>query len=203
MNLVDAILIVILIIGIIDGFRLGAVRSVVGFFGTLIVFFLSWILKSSLADVLIKVFPQLGGNAAISVLIYHILAFIILLIVFSIIYRVILKLTNVVEKVMDATIILGFVSRVIGGVFGFIKMYIFMFIVLFIISIFNFSFMNKSKVNNFILNKTPMLAPIVENTWNAIKDVYESNNIEEAIKSLFENNIITEENMNKILNGGE
>lgn len=203
MNIVDAVLIVILIIGILDGFRLGAIRSIVGFFGTILVFFLSWVLKTPLANVLIKTLPQLGGNSAISVLIYHILAFIILFIIFSIIYRVILKLSNVVEKVMDATVILGFVSRVIGGVFGFIKMYVFLFIVLFILSIFNFSFMNSSKVNKFVLNKTPLLAPVVSDTWNAIKDVYEASNVDEAIRKLFENNIITEENMNKLLKKGE
>lgn len=203
MGIVDAIIIVILIIGILDGFRLGLVRSVVGFFGTLIVFFLSWILKGSLANIMINLLPQLGGNSAISVLIYHILAFIILLIIFSIIYSIVIKLSNVVEKIMKATIVLGFVSKILGGVFGFIKMYVFMFIVLFIISIFNFSFMNSSKVNKFILDKTPLLAPIVKDSWNAIKDVYESSNVEEAIKKLFENNIITEENMNKLLNKGE
>lgn len=203
MNIVDAVLIVLLIIGIIDGLRLGAVRSIVGFFGTIIVFFLSWILKSPLANVMINTLPQLGGNSAISVLIYHILSFIILLIIFSILYRIVLKLSNVVEKVMDATIILGFVSKIIGGVFGFIKMYIFLFIVLFILSIFNFSFMTNSKVNRFILDKTPLLAPIVKDSWNAIKDVYEANDVDEAIRSLFENNIITEENMNKLLKKGE
>lgn len=203
MNIVDAVLIVILIIGIIDGFRLGALRSIVGFFGTLIVFFLSWILKGSLASVMINVLPQLGGNAAISVLIYHILAFIILFVIFSIIYGVILKITNVIEKVMDATIVLGFVSKIIGGIFGFIKMYIFLFIVLFIVSIFNFSFMNSSKINKYILEKTPLLAPVVEKTWNSIKGVYESENVEDAIRVLFENNIINEENMNKLLKGGK
>lgn len=199
MNLVDAILIVVLIIGVLDGFKLGAVRSIVGFFGTIIVFFASWVLKTPLANALIKVLPQIGGNSAVSVLIYHILSFIILLIVFSIIYRVVLKLTNFIEKLMDATIILGFVSKIIGGVFGFIKMYIFLFIVLFILSIFNFSFMNSSKINRFMLDKTPLLAPIVENTWTSIKGVYEASNVEEALVILFENKIITEENMKKLV----
>lgn len=203
MNLVDAIIIIILIIGFLDGYRLGFIRSVAGFFGSIIVFFLAWILKSPLANALIKVFPQLGGNSAVSVLIYHIISFIILLIIFSLIYKVILKLTNVVEKVMDATIILGFVSKMLGGVFGVIKTYIILFIVLFIISIFNFSFMKTSKINRFVLDKTPLLAPVVEKTWESVKGVYEASNIEEALIVLFENNIITEENMNNLLKKGE
>lgn len=203
MNIVDAVLIVLLIIGVLDGFRLGAIRSIVGFFGTIIVFFLSWVLKTPLAHALMKVLPQIGGNSAVSVLIYHIISFIILLIIFGIIFRVLMKLSKIVDKIMDATIILGFVSRAIGGVFGFIKMYIFLFIVLFIVSIFNFSFMNSSKINRFILDKTPLLAPIVEDLWTSVKGVYQASNLEEALVVLFENNIITEENMNNLLHGGK
>ena len=97
MNIVDAILIVILIIGVLDGVRQGVVRSVVGFFGTIVVFFLSWVLKGSLANILISHLPQLGSNSAVSVIIYFVLSYIILLIVFSIIYGLILKVTNVIE----------------------------------------------------------------------------------------------------------
>lgn len=203
MNLVDAIIIIILIIGFLDGYRLGVIRSVAGFFGSIIVFFLSWILKTPLANVFIKVFPQLGGNSAVSVLIYHIISFVILLIIFSLLYKIVLKITNVIEKIMNATVILGFVSKMLGGVFGVIKTYIILFIVLFILSIFNFSFMNSSKINRFVLDKTPLLAPVVESTWQSVKGVYEASNIEEALVVLFENNIITEENMNKLLKKGE
>ncbi len=201
MNLVDAIIIVVLIIGVLDGVRLGAIRSLVSFFGTIIVFFLSWVLKGTLANFLINHLPQIGGNSAVSVLIYYVLSFIILLIIFGLIYGVILKITNVVEKVLDATVILGFVSRIIGGVFGLIKMYIFVFIVLFILSIFNITMVKESKVNNFILNKTPLLAPLVSDAWEGIKDVYESSNVEEALQNLFEKNIINEDNLNKLIGG--
>lgn len=203
MNIVDAILIVILIIGVLDGVRQGVVRSVVGFFGTIVVFFLSWVLKGSLANILISHLPQLGTNSAVSVIIYFVLSFIILLIIFSIIYGLILKVTNVIEKVLDATVILGFVSKVLGGIFGLIKMYLFMFIVLFILSIFNISLMHESKVNNFILNETPLLAPMIKDAWEGIKDVYESNNVEEALTNLFEKNIINEENFEKLMGGNQ
>ncbi len=199
MFLVDIILLIILVLGILDGVRKGGLKSFVSFFGSILVFFLSWTLKGSLANVLIHSLPQLGGNGAISVLIYYILSFIILLIVFSIIYNAVLKITNVIEKVMDATIVLGLVSRILGGLFGFVKTYLFMFIVLFIMSIFNLSFLNNSKVNNYMLEKTPLLAPLIEDAWTAVKDVYEANNPEEAIKTLFEKNIINEKNFNNLM----
>ena len=78
MNIVDAVILVLLFIGILDGFKNGAIKSLVSFFGSLIVFFLAWVLKSSLANVMISALPQIGGNSAISVLIYYILSFIIL-----------------------------------------------------------------------------------------------------------------------------
>lgn len=199
MNLVDAILIIIIIIGALGGMKQGAIKSIVGFFGSLIVFFMAWVLKSSLANVLIKTFPQIGGNSAVSVIIYYVISFIILLIIFSVILGVILRITNVIERLMDATIVLGFVSRILGGIFGAIKTYVIMFIVLFILSIFNFSFLRDSKVNNFILDKTPLLGPIVSDAWSAIKDVYDSNDIEGSLRNLFEKNIINEDTLNKLL----
>ena len=200
MNLVDAILIIIVLLGALNGARLGFIKSVVGFFGSLIVFFLSWILKASLANVLIKVLPQIGGNSAISVIIYYILSFIILLIIFSILLRVLLKITNIIEKLMNATIILGFISKILGAIFGAIKAYLIMFIVLFILSSFNLSFLNKSKVNEFVLDKTPLLGPIVKDAWDSMKIVYDSNDVEGTLRHLFEKNIINEDNLNRLLN---
>lgn len=201
MGLVDAIIIIILIIGILDGVRKGALGSFVGFFGSLLVFILAWILKSSVANFLISVLPVIGGNAAISVLIYTIISFILLLIVFGLIYEVLLKVTNVIEKVFDATIVLGFISRIIGAVFGLIKTYIFLFAVVFILSIFNISYLNQSKLYNAILEKTPLVGSVAKSTWNMIKDVYENKDISQSLNDMVNNKILTEENKNKLLGG--
>lgn len=201
MGLVDAIIIIILIIGILDGVRKGALGSFVGFFGSLLVFILSWMLKGSLANFLISKLPVIGGNAAISVLIYTIISFILLLIVFGLIYEVLLKVTNVIEKVFDATIVLGFISRVIGAVFGLIKTYIFLFAVVFILSIFNISYLNQSKLYNAILEKTPLVGNVAKSTWNLIKDVYNNKDISQSLNDMVNNKILTEENKNKLLGG--
>lgn len=201
--LVDAILIIIVILGALNGIRQGFIKSVFGFFGSVLVFFLAWVLKTSLANILIKVLPQIGGNSAISVIIYYILSFIILLVVFSIILEVVLKVTNIIEKLMNATIVLGAVSKVLGGIFGAVKTYLIMFIVLFILSTFNFSFLANSKVNKFVLDKTPLLGPVVKDVWESIRIVYDSNDVEGTLRHLFEKNIINEENLNRLLNKEE
>ncbi len=202
-NLVDAILIIIVILGALAGMKQGFIKSVIGFFGSVLVFFLAWILKSSLANVLIKVLPQVGGNSAISAIIYYVLSFIILLIIFSVLLGIVLKVTNVIEKLMNATIVLGFVSKILGGIFGAIKTYIIMFIVLFILSTFNFTFLRESRVNKFVLDKTPLLGPAVKDVWDSIKIVYDSNDVEGTLRHLFEKNIINEENFNRLIKKGE
>ena len=45
MSLLDAILIVIIIIGALDGARKGVIKSLIGLVGSIVVFLLSWILK--------------------------------------------------------------------------------------------------------------------------------------------------------------
>ena len=67
------------------------------------------------------------------------------------------------------------------------------------ISTFNFKVFNESKVNNYILEKTPIIAPMIKDLWESIKEVYENANVEENIKSLFEKDIISEENMDKLI----
>lgn len=199
MNLVDAIIIVILIIGVLDGLRKGALKTVVELIGSILIFFLAWSLKGTLANVLIDKLPSLGANPAFSALTYHVVAFIVLLLLFYLIYNLILRVTNIIEKVFDATVVLGFVSRILGAAFGFIKTYIFLFFALFILSIFNISYLNNSKINNYILEKTPMMAPLVKNAWESVKEVTSTDNTIDNIKMLFENKIITEENMNKLI----
>lgn len=201
MGLVDAIIIVLFMIGILDGVRKGALGTLVGFFGSLLVFILSWNFKGQLANFLISKLPVIGGNAAISVLIYTILSFIILLIVFGIIYRIIVKVTNVVEKAFDATIVLGFISRLVGAVLGFFKAYIFIFIIIFVLSIFNISYLNNSKLYNTILEDTPVVGKVAKSTWDMIKDVYNNKDITESLNDMVNNNILTEENKNKLLGG--
>ena len=199
MNIVDAILIVILIIGTLDGIRKGALKTLVELIGSILVLFLSWALKGSLANLLISKLPVVGNNPAISAIIYHIIAFVILLILFSLIYRVLLHVSSFIEKIFDATIVLGVVSRVVGAALAFLRTYIILFFALFMISTFNFKVFNESKVNNYIFEKTPIIAPMIKDLWESIKEVYENANVEENIKSLFEKDIISEENMDKLI----
>lgn len=198
MGIVDAVLICLLIVGALDGVRKGAIRSIVEFVGSILVIVLSWMLKNNFANILIKVYPNIGKNVAVSAIIYNVIAFLILLIAFSILLFVILKITDFIENVFKATIVLGFLSRVVGAVFGAIKAYILIFFALLIMRGLNIRFIEHSKVSDFMLEKTPLVTPLVEKSYNSIKKAYESANPIESIEYLFNNKIITEENLNKL-----
>ena len=198
MGIVDAVLICLLIVGALDGVRKGAIRSIVEFVGSILVIVLSWMLKNNFANILIKVYPNIGKNVAVSAIIYNVIAFLILLIAFSILLFVILKITDFIENVFKATIVLGFLSKIVGALFGAIKAYILIFFALLIMRGLNIRFIEESKVSDFMLEKTPLVTPLVEKSYNSIKKAYESTNPLETIEYLFNNKIITEDNLNKL-----
>ncbi len=198
MTIVDAVIIVLLILGALDGIRKGVIRSVVEFIGSILVIVLSWILKNNLANLLIKNYPSIGKNVAVSAIIYNLISFVILLIAFSVLLFLVLKITDFIENVFKATIVLGFLSRVAGAIFGALKAYILIFFTLLIIKGFNLTFIEKSKVADTMLEKTPLVTPLVQKSYNSIKKVYEETNPLESIEYLFNNKIITEENLERL-----
>ena len=198
MGIVDAVIIVLLIAGAIDGLRKGAIRSIVEFIGSILVIVLSWLLKNNFANILIKTYPPIGDNVAISAIIYNIIAFILLLIGLSILLFIILKITDFIENILKATIVLGILSKIVGILFGVIKAYVLIFFALLIFRGLGFKFVEKSKVSEFMLEKTPLITPLVKESYDSIKEVYNNSDVLENIEYLFNKKIITEENLNRL-----
>ena len=200
MSLIDAIILVIFFIGILDGYRKGALRSIVSFIGTILVVYLSYQLKGSVANILISKFPAIGQNETISVLLYNLIAFVLLIILLSLILRLILKVTKIIDKLLDATVILGLLSRLIGAVLSFVETYLLVFVVLYILSIFDINMLNNSKVNNFILEETPIFKEIIDDKYSELKDIYEEKNINDNLKVLLDKDFISEDTFKKLIN---
>lgn len=181
MNILDALIIVFLILGIMAGFRRGFIKQVVLLIGLIAVLVISYYLKNPVATFFYKHLPFfkfngiIKGVSVINILLYELLAF---LIVFSILYlvlRIILKITGLIESLLKATIILGFISKILGGIVGLIESYIIVFIILFVASqpYISLSGIEDSKVANFMLDNTPLMSSAVKNTRTAIKEVYD------------------------------
>lgn len=205
--IVSLIIIILLIFGFLLGFKRGFTYQLIKMLGVFIVLFLSIILKDELGLFLLNSFDVLKLNSSISIIIYQSIAFIILFIVFNLILRIILKISATFEKLLKATIILGIPSKILGGLLGFVEYYIYIFLILIVVSlpIFNLNIKN-SGVASFILNKTPIISKSGIDILDDVKEEYQKDeeiNEQEILDILIKNNIISREDVYKLIKDGK
>lgn len=180
MNIVDILVIIFILLCVISGCSRGIIKEGVNVIGTVLMVTLSFSLMGKLAPILYKFLPffPLGINklhlTALNILLYQVLSFALIFFALNLIFRMILALTDIVDKLLNLLIILKPVSSFLGGILGLISGVIASFIILLILSIplSGFTFFHESKITNFILDKTPIFAPLTENITNATNDIY-------------------------------
>ena len=179
MTIVDAIVILFLLLGAVLGFKKGAIRSLVGLVGTIAVVVIAYYLKNPVANLLYDYVPffQFSGDwqglVTLNILLYESIAYILVFVILYAILSLILKLTGVIEKLLSVTIILGIPSKIIGAVLGFAEALVFSFIVLFVLLQFNGShaWIKDSTIAMSILDKTPLIGSMVDETYQAIVNI--------------------------------
>ena len=217
MSIVDVIIILFLFMGAIIGFKKGIIKSIVSLVGMILVVILSFTFKDYLSVLLYTYFPFFDvGIEVLNILIYEGIAFIL---IFSALYsalRALIKITGIIETILKYTIILGIPSKILGAIFGFLEMYIFVFIVLFVLAQFNVqnTLITDSKLANRILGGTPIVSNVVDDTYEAVKEVVnlnkeyaKSNNKDklnqDGLDILLKYNVLSVENANKLLEKGK
>ena len=178
MNIIDIIIILILLMGGVIGFKNGVIRQTVSFVGFFIVVILSYFLKDFVSVILYKFVPffsfsgSLAGVTTLNILIYEVIAFLLVYVILMAIYHFIVRVTRIVETILKFTVILGIPSKLLGMVVGFIETYIMIFIGLYCLSlpIFQIPMMNESGVRNTILNHTPGLSSAVSKSLNVVNE---------------------------------
>lgn len=181
MSIVDAVLILVLLCGAVLGFKKGAIRSLVALVGTIALVVICYYLKNPVADVLFKYAPFLNfsgawnGLVTLNILLYESIAYVLVFVVLSSILSLILKISGIIEKILTMTIILGIPSKIIGAVLGFVEALVFSFLVLFILLQFNVtnSYIKASNLAMNVLDKTPIIGSMIEDTYKAIKEIDE------------------------------
>ncbi len=190
MTIVDAVVILFLLLGAVLGFKKGAIRSLVGLVGTIAVVVIAYYLKNPVADLLYNFVPFFDfsgswqGLVTLNILLYEAIAYVLVFVVLYSVLSLILKLTGIIEKVLTMTIILGIPSKIIGAVLGFLEAVVFSFIILFVLLQFNVThtWIKESSVAMSILDKTPLIGSMVNDTYEAIleisdlQDKYEGSN---------------------------
>lgn len=217
MNVVDVIIIALLILGGVAGFKAGVIKKLTDFIGMFVVIILAFYLKNYISVIMYENLPffnffgLINGIDALNILLYEVIAFLVIFIALLFVLKVVLMLTGLVEKILKATVILSIPSKLLGIVVGVIEMHVYLFLILVIVSlpIFDSSFLKDSKMNNFILNNTPVLSGVSEEIIDIYGDVYniidnrknktnEQLN-EEILKVLIDKKVVTKESAKKLV----
>ncbi len=217
MAVVDILILILLALGAIAGFKAGVIKKTTDFVGMFVIVILSFYLKNYLSVIMYENLPFFNfggiikGVEVINILFYEVLAFIIVFLVLLFVLRVLLMVTGLIEKILKATIILSIPSKILGIFVGIIEMYVYVFIALVFLSlpVFNISYIKESKLANFMLNDTPIISSMSEDIIGTYGEVYDlidnkANKTSEEVnteilKVLINKEVITKESARKLV----
>lgn len=225
LGIVDLIIIIFLILGGIVGFKNGAIKEGSRFIGFFAIVIISFLLKDNLMVVLyenlpfINFFGFIQGLTALNILFYQLISFLIIFMALLFILRVIIVITGLIEWLIKMTVFLSLPSKILGTVIGVIEYYVYIFLVLYVLTIpiFNLTFISNSTLANTMLENTPILSGLVDDTvsvyskvWGIIKDKkenkldinqYETNQL--VLATLLDNNLITIESAKELVSANK
>lgn len=181
MNIVDAIILVILIIGAISGFSRGLVKQAVLLAGLALSLVISFYMRVKVATFFYTNLPFFNfsgvfkGMGILNILVYELIAFLIIFSILYLVLRILLKISGLIEKILKMTIILGFFSKIGGAIVGLVESYVIIFIMLFIFKqpFINIKGLEDSKAADPILTKTPIMSDSIKNTKVVIDEIYD------------------------------
>ena len=107
LNIVDFIILLVILLGGLIGFKEGAIKKTASIVGLVLVVVLSFILKNHLSVLFYENLPffnlwgMFKGIQVVNIVFYELVAFLLVSAVLSIAYRVILTITVIVEKVFE------------------------------------------------------------------------------------------------------
>ena len=184
MKIVDLIILIILLLFGVIGFKRGVFKALVMFGGFVLIVVLSYQLKNYLGDFLTLNLPfinfsQFIGNASsLNIVMYQAIAFIAVLLILSLLYRFIVTISGIFEKLLRITIILGIPSKILGFIVGALEGYIIVFFGLFFLvqPCFNLKIKEKSDYTEKILSNTPILSNVAGSGLEVVNEIINLSN---------------------------
>lgn len=181
MNILDIIIVLILIMCAIVGFKRGAIKEIVSLVGIILVFVISFSLKGVLGNLLCKFLPffdfagSIEGLTVLNILLYQLIAFLIIYSLLYSVYMIVVKLSGVVQKLVHMTVVLWLPSKVIGAIVAALTGYIVTFAILLVllIPLKNSSLFAESSIANYIIYESPVLSSSAEGISSSINEVYQ------------------------------
>jgi uncharacterized membrane protein required for colicin V production len=180
MNYVDIIVLVLLVLGFLNGYRKGAIKSAFGLIGLVVVTILAYTFKGKLASWLITFMPfydfggVFSGVKSINIMVYEVLSFILIFVILYCILAIILNVAGIIDKIIKKSLILAIPDKIIGALFGFIESALYVFVIVFVLS--QIPITQSSVMNSYfgvrILERTPIIRVVAANSSLAAEDIY-------------------------------
>ena len=180
MNIIDIVIILILLMGAVIGFKQGAIKKTVSFVGTFAIIVIAFMFKNDLSILLYENLPffdfwgAFKGIQVLNIILYEVIAFLVVFSLLFIVLRMLIVISGLAELLLKATIFLAIPSKILGIFVGLIEYYVYIFIALFVISlpVFNLVNLNDSQFAGTILNNTPLLSGLADDTVEVYTEVY-------------------------------
>ena len=217
MNVVDFVIIILLVFGAIEGFKVGVIKKTTDFVGMFVIVVLAFSFKDKLSTIMYENLPFFSfggfikGIDAINILLYEIIAFLIIFAFLLFLLKSLLVVTGLIEKILKATVILSIPSKILGIFVGILESYVYIFIVLVVVTlpIFKADFIRESKVAGFMLSDTPVLSSlssemidIYGNVYNIVINRKDKSNEEvntEITKFMIDKKVLSRESAKKLV----
>lgn len=216
MNIIDVVIVLLIILSFINGYKRGILKEVVMLCGTIVIYIVSFLLKDKLGLILCKILPffNLDGLVSLNILIYQLIAFFLIASFLFSIFGIVLKVTGVLQKLVNMTIILTIPSKILGGILGLVEGYIVIFALLIILSVpfKNIDIFKNSNLNNKIITSSPILSSTLGNLDDLIIDIYDikidkdqdKDKINDKILDMYiDYNVISREDLDSIIKSGK
>lgn len=180
-GLVDVFIVLFLALGGLIGFKSGAIKELTRFIGFFLVVLVAFYLKDRLMVFLYENLPFynffgiIRGLDSLNILLYQLISFVVIFLTLYFILRVLIVVTGLVEWLVKMTVFLSLPSKIIGLFIGVVEYYVYIFIILYILNVplFHLTFINESKFGRMILENTPILSSMVDDTVKVYSDVFE------------------------------
>ena len=173
MNWFDIILIILLLVGGLEGFRRGFFREILKVGGFIIVLYLSFIFMNPLGNLLFKYLPLFSLHiigieiAALNILLYEIISYVIL--------NFILTITGLISKVISISKVINLPFKILGAIVGILSNYILIIFLLLILAIplGKVDAYRNSTLKNYFLNSPILITSQIKNLNSSINEVYD------------------------------
>lgn len=219
---ISLIVILIFISDVSKGYKKGFLQTTIKFITSLIAMIIAYFLKTPLSTFLYLNCPFFEldgifkGVTSINILIYEIISFFVIFVLVTIILSIISNILKLDEKLIRFIAIIGVPNKIAGALFGALKSVVFLYFglsLLFGVSNFFTNLDLGTSLGDYIVD-----IPILKNSFGSVIDSFdeitelavEYENIQdkeelnnEAIGILLEYEVITEENLELLIESGK